>query len=945
MKQKKYKAFTLAELLILMSVLAVLMAAFAPIYTSRYRSAAIDSVWSYAPGEQQNGRNIYSDAPNKMLLQQSYIGVTPTADDIKALPYSKLVIRSEGKHPQIELQHGGSLVGKLFALNNNILLGGEYDSLSLDAATGNTAFGYNALNSLSNGVRNAAFGYNALSGVSTGNDNTVIGTRAGIGINSAQQGNTIIGNEGVPNGNNHNIRGNGNVLIGHLDLLGSANNPDSVDTAFSVAIGNKTQVWGDRLNGYKDVNGPSSNIGHGNVAIGYGAIANGNYNTAIGYGARTATGYYNTSIGYNACNYLLAGYHGSHITCVGVNKKLPDAVKNIPGLAQILNDNALNSKEYDKGLRDNNPGPAFSHVFIGNPVNTTNTSNSVIYSGNSDATDPPKILGPAALEAHSIPRLEESDNTSLAVYSMAWKQAPTGRIGKSMVIVNGDLVVRGQSYMLSHSPAHLYTDWPVVQDSIMGFTVYKDYNGPSAYSFYNNGYYVPGPDGVTNYNDRNDNFYPWAPISGWTRNRRLFSPADNGTQRPQHQKYTGHEPCICVPVWSGENGQSNLFKTENIDRDVKDENYDKTTDFPAEYYKLSNGNHGGGIKYGFHKSIYGDKRANTDGYTYQKEKSSSFSGVWFNPNATPNAIYVPSYLERAYKLGFGRNYDMNSVNGSVPAILENDDITGNNYIYGITSHSYVWDEKNSYMYWQEKYTAGLLKYDYQYGFHWPYDYIYYGGKHGDYNYVNGSRDEMKPNNIHNTARDVILDRAKGQYTDETYRMPGEVDADKDSPFTMPYSCCPVLTPEGYERPIYNDPVNNMWIWNGNIEHPVSMSDARLKNIGSPYTKGLEELSKINIYNYSYKSDNKPHTGVIAQDLKSVFPDAVTKDENGYYKIRWDEMFYASINAVKELYSKVKGLSDKVANDAKRLKILKSDNKKLESRLNELTKEIEKLEQK
>lgn len=199
---------------------------------------------------------------------------------------------------------------------------------------------------------------------------------------------------------------------------------------------------------------------------------------------------------------------------------------------------------------------------------------------------------------------------------------------------------------------------------------------------------------------------------------------------------------------------------------------------------------------------------------------------------------------------------------------------------------------------------------------------------------------MNPNNIHNTARDVILDRAKGQHIvfDDTYSVGDGYD------YPMPYSCCPVLTPEGYERPIYNDPVNNMWIWNGG-ENPVNMSDARLKNIGSPYTKGLEELSKINIYNYSYKSDNKPHTGVIAQDLKSVFPDAVTKDENGYYKIRWDEMFYASINAVKELYSKVKGLSDKVANDAKRLKVLKSDNKKLESRLNELTKEIEKLEQK
>ena len=68
---------------------------------------------------------------------------------------------------------------------------------------------------------------------------------------------------------------------------------------------------------------------------------------------------------------------------------------------------------------------------------------------------------------------------------------------------------------------------------------------------------------------------------------------------------------------------------------------------------------------------------------------------------------------------------------------------------------------------------------------------------------------------------------------------------------------------------------------------------------------MEELSKLNFYHFTFKKDeNKtPQVGVMAQDLQKVFPDAVTADEEGYLRIRWDEMFYAVINAVKELNAK------------------------------------------
>lgn len=49
---------------------------------------------------------------------------------------------------------------------------------------------------------------------------------------------------------------------------------------------------------------------------------------------------------------------------------------------------------------------------------------------------------------------------------------------------------------------------------------------------------------------------------------------------------------------------------------------------------------------------------------------------------------------------------------------------------------------------------------------------------------------------------------------------------------------------------------------------------------------------------------------MAQDLIKVFPTAVSKDANGYYRIRWDEMFYASINAIKQLDRKIVALIDR-----------------------------------
>jgi hypothetical protein len=56
------------------------------------------------------------------------------------------------------------------------------------------------------------------------------------------------------------------------------------------------------------------------------------------------------------------------------------------------------------------------------------------------------------------------------------------------------------------------------------------------------------------------------------------------------------------------------------------------------------------------------------------------------------------------------------------------------------------------------------------------------------------------------------------------------------------------------------------------------SDKRLKNIIGASQKGLSDLMKIKIYDYSFKSDpnKKVVTGLMAQELYDVFPQSVSK---------------------------------------------------------------------
>ena len=115
------------------------------------------------------------------------------------------------------------------------------------------------------------------------------------------------------------------------------------------------------------------------------------------------------------------------------------------------------------------------------------------------------------------------------------------------------------------------------------------------------------------------------------------------------------------------------------------------------------------------------------------------------------------------------------------------------------------------------------------------------------------------------------------------------------------------------------------------------SDRRLKYVGKENTSGLEKIKQLKVFNYTFKKDTTktPHVGVIAQDLQKVFPNAVKKGADGFLTIRMEDMFYAVINAIKELDAKVSALQKENQELRQLVKQVQEDNKRLDERLKKL----------
>ncbi|MGE3802177.1 MAG: tail fiber domain-containing protein, partial [Candidatus Kapaibacterium sp.] len=92
---------------------------------------------------------------------------------------------------------------------------------------------------------------------------------------------------------------------------------------------------------------------------------------------------------------------------------------------------------------------------------------------------------------------------------------------------------------------------------------------------------------------------------------------------------------------------------------------------------------------------------------------------------------------------------------------------------------------------------------------------------------------------------------------------------------------------------------------------LNLSDGRMKDVQGNYTKGLADVLELNPVVYRYKPENAwgapsdvDQYGFIAQEVETVFPEAVTTGEDGYLLFNMHPILVSYTNAIKELNSEL-----------------------------------------
>jgi len=105
-------------------------------------------------------------------------------------------------------------------------------------------------------------------------------------------------------------------------------------------------------------------------------------------------------------------------------------------------------------------------------------------------------------------------------------------------------------------------------------------------------------------------------------------------------------------------------------------------------------------------------------------------------------------------------------------------------------------------------------------------------------------------------------------------------------------------------------------WNGYIEISPTVrspsfqatSDIRKKSDIKPVNN--LDLSNVKAYNYILKDDNKRHTGLIAQEIEGVIPDAVFEDKDGFKSLDYNAVVAVLVNKVNKLEARIKELENR-----------------------------------
>jgi hypothetical protein len=237
-----------------------------------------------------------------------------TGNDISATPTN--VIGTTSNNP-LNFVVNSQKAGRIDHLLFNSFLG--YQAGNNTTGANNVAMGHTALQTNTTGQGNSAFGSLSLFSNSTGNANTAVGYNA-LNANTASF-NTALGNVALQ----ANTTGFNNTAAGYQSLI--ANTTASGNTAF----GSTTLS--------------TNSTGANNTALGFSALSSnttGSSNTAIGASSNVASGALTnaTAIGYNAIagasNSLVLGGTGADAVKVGIGNTTPSTELQIDALQPTI---------------------------------------------------------------------------------------------------------------------------------------------------------------------------------------------------------------------------------------------------------------------------------------------------------------------------------------------------------------------------------------------------------------------------------------------------------------------------------------------------------------------------------------------------------------------------------------------------------------------------------
>ncbi|MDR1168678.1 MAG: tail fiber domain-containing protein [Heliobacteriaceae bacterium] len=306
---RRRTAFTLAEMMIVLLIMSIILAAFAPIMTRRAKSARSgESLWSELI---TNGPGIYYGTHN---AESVIIG----ANSKNPADSARLILKkgTSAQNYMLFKDESGTANAGLYIDSSNMHFG-SVPAGTHTTRTNNTSFGIGALANTQEGWSNVAVGTNSGNANVSGNGNIFIGFNAGKAGTSESQ-NTIIGFGAGQN----NTTGSNSVYLGSRAGQSNTTGDGNTFLGFNAGDLNKTgsnNVFSGLQSGFYN-NSADNNSYYGYRA---GIYATGSNNSFFGYMAgsgtyNTITGSNNTALGYNACSSLTSG---SYKTCIGSNSQ------------------------------------------------------------------------------------------------------------------------------------------------------------------------------------------------------------------------------------------------------------------------------------------------------------------------------------------------------------------------------------------------------------------------------------------------------------------------------------------------------------------------------------------------------------------------------------------------------------------------------------------------